>query len=250
MESFRNKVAVITGGSRGIGAAVAHKLASMGCNIVLNYNKNLNSATQLLNKFKQKDIKILLIKADVTKIDEIDYLFNTALNEFGKIDILINSAGVSQIIDYDKITEEDWDKVMNVNLKGTFFCCQRGLKIMKKQKFGNIVNLASTAGQMGGFIVGVNYSCSKAGVICLTKSLSKAAIKFGVNVNCVAPGLISTDMTDEYPLDIVQNMQKNIPIERLGTAQEVADGIIFLASNKASYITGTTLYINGGTYLG
>lgn len=250
MNNFINKVALITGGSRGIGASVALKLASSGCNIALNYNNNFESATKLFHELKKYDVKVVLVKADVSILSEIDKMFETVIHEFGKIDILINSAGVSQIINYEKITEDDWDNVMNVNLKGTFFCCQRALKIMIEQKSGKIVNLASTAGQMGGFIVGVNYSASKAGVICLTKSLSKSAIKYGVNVNCVAPGLISTDMTNEYPINIVNDMEKNIPIGRLGTPDEVADGIVFLASSQASYITGTTLYINGGTYLG
>lgn len=250
MDNFNNKVALITGGSRGIGASVALTLASKGCNIALNYNSNLESATKLYNELIKYNVKVFMVKANVSIISEIDKMFISVLNEFKKIDILINSAGVSQIVDYDKITEDDWDNVMNINLKGTFFCCQRALKTMKEQKSGSIVNLASTAGQMGGFIVGVNYSASKAGVICLTKSLSKSAIKYGVNVNCVAPGLISTDMTEEYPDNIVSDMKKTIPIGRLGTPQEVADGIVFLASSEASYITGTTLYINGGTYLG
>jgi 3-oxoacyl-[acyl-carrier protein] reductase len=250
MTGFKDKVALITGGSRGIGASVALKLASLGCNIAINFNSNLEAAIVLRNQLLNYNVKVILIKADVAILSEIDKMFKSVLDEFGKIDILINSAGISQIVDYDKISEYDWDKVMNVNLKGTFFCCQAALKIMIKQHSGSIVNLSSTAGQMGGFIVGVNYSASKAGVICLTKSLSKVAIKYGVNVNCVAPGLISTEMIDEYPASIVSDMKKNIPIGRLGTAEEVADGIVFLASSQASYITGITLYINGGTYLG
>jgi 3-oxoacyl-[acyl-carrier protein] reductase len=221
-----------------------------GCNLVINYKSDGKSAEETAAEARKLGVRAHICQADMSKVDEIDRLVRFTKEQFGRIDILINSAGISQIIDYAKISEKDWDDMMELNVKGTFFCCQKVIEIMKEQKGGKIVNLASTAGQMGGFIVGVNYSVSKAGVICMTKSLSKAVIKHGININCVAPGLIDTDMTTEYPPEMVQNMKSGIPIGRLGSADEVADGIVFLASEQASYIVGTTLYINGGTYLG
>lgn len=250
MYNFKNKIALITGGSRGIGKACALKLAEDGCDLVINYKSDEKSAEETAEQARKFGVKAAIFKADMSKVSEIDNLVKFTVEQFGRIDVLINSAGISQIIDYSKITEEDWDKMMELNEKGTFFCCQKVIEIMKNQKSGKIVNLASTAGQMGGFIVGVNYSVSKAGVICMTKALSKVAVKHGINVNCVAPGLIDTDMTTSYPPETVESMKSGIPIGRLGSADEVADGIVFLASEKANYIVGTTLYINGGTYLG
>lgn len=250
MYNFKNKIALITGGSRGIGKACALRLAQGGCNLVINYRSDERSAEETAEQARKFGVKALIFKADMSKVSEIDALVNYTVEQFGRIDVLINSAGIAQIIDYSKITESDWDNMMELNEKGTFFCCQKVIEVMIKQKSGKIVNLSSTAGSMGGFIVGVNYSVSKAGVICMTKALAKVAVKHGINVNCVAPGLIDTDMTTAYPAEIVANMKSGIPIGRLGSADEVADGIVFLASDKANYIVGTTLYINGGTYLG
>lgn len=250
MYNFKDKIALITGGSRGIGRSCALKLAADGCHLVINYKSDKQSAEETAAKAKEYGVKALICQADMSKVAEIEKLVNFTVEQFGRIDILINSAGIAQIVDYSQITEEDWDGMMELNLKGTFFCCQKVMEVMKKQQSGKIVNLASTAGQMGGFIVGVNYSVSKAGVICMTKSLSKPAIKHGININCVAPGLIDTDMTTSYPPESVAGMKGGIPIGRLGSADEVADSIVFLASDQASYFVGATLYVNGGTYLG
>lgn len=250
MYNFKDKIALITGGSRGIGRSCALKLAADGCHLVINYKSDKQSAEETASKAREYGVKALICQADMSKVAEIEKLVNFTVEQFGRIDILINSAGIAQIVDYSQITEEDWDGMMELNLKGTFFCCQKVMEVMKKQQAGKIVNLASTAGQMGGFIVGVNYSVSKAGVICMTKSLSKPAIKHGININCVAPGLIDTDMTTSYPPESVAGMKGGIPIGRLGSADEVADSIVFLASDQASYFVGATLYVNGGTYLG
>ena len=250
MYNLKDKIALITGGSRGIGKACALKLAQEGCHLVINYKSDSQAAEATAAEAVKYGVKALTYKANVSKVDEINNLVDFVVKQFGRIDVLVNSAGISQIIDYTKITENDWDEMLELNAKGAFFTCQKVIEVMKKQKAGKIVNLASTAGQMGGFIVGVNYSVSKAGVICMTKSLSKVAIRHGININCVAPGLIDTDMTTAYPPDMVESMKNGIPIGRLGSAEEVADGILFLVSEKANYIVGTTLYINGGTYLG
>ena len=250
MIDFKGRTALITGGSRGIGRACALTLAGLGCKVAINYSKHAAAADEVVAEARKRGVEAKAYRADVTDVEAIRTMMKSVATDFGRIDILINSAGISQIVSVNDMTEQDWDRMMQVNLKGTFFCCQEMLKLMMAQRGGRIVNVASTAGQMGGFIVGVNYSASKAGVICLTKSLSKYAIASGVAVNCVAPGLIDTEMTSEYPPERVKSMASSIPIGRLGSAQEVANGIVFLASDAASYITGTTLYINGGTYLG
>ncbi|MDI9337861.1 MAG: SDR family oxidoreductase [Alphaproteobacteria bacterium] len=250
INNFENKIALITGGSRGIGKQVSIKLATLGATTIINYNTNKNEALLTQTSIIEKGGKAEIFKADMSNIKEIESLYNYIQKTYKQLDILVNSAGICQIIDYSNISEDDWDKMMEVNLKGTFFSCQKALEIMTPQKSGKIINVASTAGQMGGFIVGVNYAVSKAGVICLTKSLSKPAIKNGIHINCVAPGLIDTDMVDAFPTQLVANMKNNIPINRLGTSSEVADSIVFLASEQSSYFVGATLYINGGTYLG
>jgi 3-oxoacyl-[acyl-carrier protein] reductase len=250
MMDFHGKTALITGGSRGIGRACALTLARLGCQVAISYLSNESAANEVAESARQSGAVARAYRTDVTRVDEIRELVQTVAKDFGRIDILINSAGISQIVAVPDLTEADWDRMMEVNLKGAFFCCQEVLKHMQAQKVGRIVNVASTAGQMGGFIVGVNYSASKAGVICLTRSLAKYAVPYGVTVNCVAPGLIDTEMTSAYPADRVRSMVTSIPMGRLGSAQEVANGVAFLASDAASYITGTTLYINGGTYLG
>ena len=250
MIDFHGKTALITGASRGIGRACALTLAKHGCQLALNYQQSKAASDEVVQAARKHGVVAKAYQADVTRVGEIRALVQSVTEDFGRIDVLINSAGISQVVPVPDLSEADWERMMNVNLKGTFFCCQAVLKQMLAQKSGRIVNLASTAGQMGGFIVGVNYSASKAGVICLTKSLAKYALPHGVTINCVAPGLIDTEMTTAYPPAQVESLVASIPMKRMGSAQEVANGIVFLASDAASYITGTTLYINGGTYLG
>ncbi|MEI6564638.1 MAG: 3-oxoacyl-ACP reductase family protein [bacterium] len=250
MIEFQGKTALITGGSRGIGRACALTLAKLGCQVAVCYQRNEAAANEVVQAANQSGVAACAYRADVTQVDQIEALVQSVLKDFKRIDVLINSAGISQVVSVPDLTEQDWDRMMAINLKGAFFCCQVVLKHMQAQKGGRIVNVASTAGQMGGFIVGVNYSASKAGVICLTKSLSKYALPYGVAINCVAPGLIDTEMTTAYPSEKAGPLVDSIPMKRMGSAQEVANGIVFLASDAASYITGTTLYINGGTYLG
>lgn len=247
---FRGKVALITGGSRGIGRACAESLGKLGCNVGITYNQSRAEAESLVAQLAEGDGRGKCYHADVAHANAARDVVKSVAEDFGSLDILINAAGISQIVDVSQLNEDDWDQMLAVNLKGTFFACQEALNIMSGHGRGRIVNLASTAGQMGGFMVGVNYSASKAGVICLTKSLAKYAAPFGITVNCVAPGLIATDMIADYPQEKVSGMVSAIPLKRMGTAEEVADSVVFLASDAASYITGTTLYVNGGTYLG
>ena len=250
MIDFHGKTALITGGSRGIGRACALLLARLGCKVAITYQSNEAAAAEVVESTGKVGTAAKSYRCEFTDIAAIAATVQSAARELDRIDVLINSAGISQIVSVPDLSEQDWDRMMDINLKGTFFCCKEVLKQMQTQKIGRIVNVASTAGQVGGFIVGVNYSASKAGVICLTKSLAKYALPFGVTVNCVAPGLIDTEMTSAYPKERVAGLVASIPMGRMGSADEVANGVAFLASDAASYITGTTLYINGGTYLG
>jgi len=250
MIDFTGKKALITGGSRGIGRACALTLASHGCDVAVTYHTKAPAADEVVKIAQQKGVCAQSFQVDVEDCDSIRSMFASVVADFGPIDILINCAGICEVIAVPDIGEAEWDRMMDINLKGLFFCCQEALAQMMPRRTGSIVNLASTAGQMGGFIVGVNYSASKAGVICLTRSLAKYCVGSGIRVNCVAPGLIDTDMVLSYPPDRVKSLVGGIPMGRMGTAQEVANGVAFLASDAASYVTGTTLFINGGTYLG
>ena len=250
MLDFGGKAALITGASRGIGRACALTLARYGCSVAVNYHRNDTAANEVVEAARHMGVSAYSYRADIASLEDIRSLVQSVIDQFGRIDVLVNSAGVSQVVAASDITAEDWDRVMRVNLRGLFFCCQQVLRYMKEQRGGRIVNIASTAGQVGGFFIGANYSASKAGVICLTKTLAKDAAPYGVLVNCVAPGLIDTDMVTTYPPEKVDLLVSTIPLGRMGTPQEVANGVAFLASDAASYITGATIYVNGGTYMG
>jgi len=246
---FKGKTALVTGGSRGIGRATAVTLARHGCAVAVGFRAQEQEAQEVVAEARSLGARAQCYRADVERRGEIEGLVGAVLRDFGRLDVLVPGAGISQIVAVPDLGEEDWDRMMRVNLRGCFQTCQAVLPHMMQRGSGSIVTLASTAGSMGGFIVGVNYSASKAGVICLTKSLARFAVKSGVRVNCVAPGLIDTEMTDAYPADMVSGMVSGIPMGRMGTAQEVANAAVFLASDAASYMTGSTVYINGGTYM-
>jgi 3-oxoacyl-[acyl-carrier protein] reductase len=246
---FTGKTALVTGGSRGIGRATALTLARHGCAVAVGYRSQEKDALEVVAEARSRGVQARCYRADVESRGEIEAMVGSVIRDFGRLDILVPGAGISQIVAVPDLLEEDWDRMLRVNLRGCFQTCQAALPHMMERGSGSIVTLASTAGTMGGFIVGVNYSASKAGVICLTKSLARFAVKSGVRVNCVAPGLIDTEMTDSYPADMVSGMVSGIPMGRMGTAQEVANAAVFLASDAASYMTGSTVYINGGTYM-
>jgi 3-oxoacyl-[acyl-carrier protein] reductase len=247
---FRGKAALVTGGSRGIGRATALTLARHGCAVAVGFRTQEAVALEVVAEARSLGAQARCYRADVESRGEIEGLVGAVLRDFGRLDVLVPGAGISQIVAVPDLGEEDWDRMMRVNLRGCFQTCQAVLPHMMGRGSGSIVTVASTAGSMGGFIVGVNYSASKAGVICLTKSLARFAVKSGVRVNCVAPGLIDTEMTDAYPADTVSGMVSGIPMGRMGSAQEVANAVAFLASDAASYMTGSTVYVNGGTYMG
>jgi 3-oxoacyl-[acyl-carrier protein] reductase len=242
--SFKDKVAIVTGAASGIGKSCALSFAEKGAKVVV-VDLNKRGAEETNLEIQTKGGKAIFIKADISKKEDVESIVNITENNFGGIDILVNCAGICQIRNIEDITEQEWDKVMSVNLKGTFLMCQSILKGMKKYKGGKIVNMASLAGEVGGIMVGVNYAASKAGIICLTKSLAKYAAPYNINVNSVSPGFINTEMTKDFGYN-----PDTIPLGRVGTPGEVSDVILFLCSEAARYITGANIDVNGGIYMG
>lgn len=242
------KTAIITGASRGIGAAIAKRLNELGYNLVLNYKSSTSSMDELINSFSNKDTKNIIVKCDVSNFDEAKNLVDTAFDNFKSVDALINNAGITRDNILAMMTEEEFDSVIDINLKGSFNCCRHIAKKMIKQKYGRIVNISSVVGIMGNSGQ-VNYSASKAGIIGMTKSMARELAKKNILVNAIAPGFIQTEMTDKIPGDIKEEMIKNIPLQRLGMPDDIADAVEFLVSEKSSYITGQVLSVNGGFYI-
>ncbi len=239
------KVAIVTGAGQGIGKAIALALAREGTDVIVN-DINLGSAEEVADEIEIMERKAIPIRADVSKIDEVKLMVETALGKFRKIDILINNTGICQLTCIADLREEDWDRVMDINLKGVFLCSQAVVTEMKKQKFGRIVNIGSVAGKIGGILVAPNYSASKAGVICFTKSLAKDAAPFGITVNCINPGVIDTPLTQAYPPAKKKALIESTPLGRMGRPEEVAEAVVFLVSDAASFITGESINVNGG----
>ena len=239
------KVAFITGGSRGIGKEVATKFAENGYNIVINYVSDKTNVEQLRNEWESKGVKTLILKADVTKTEEVENVVKTAIDTFGKIDVLVNNAGITRDNLLMRMSEEEFDKVIETNLKGTFIVTKAVTKYMMKKRSGSIINLSSVVG-VAGNAGQCNYSASKAGVIGFTKSVAKELASRNIRANAVAPGFIETDMTAVLSDAVKENIHNQIPLKRMGTAKEVANLIYFLGSDESSYITGQVINVDGG----
>ena len=246
MEESR-KVALITGGSRGIGKQVAMKFAKKGFNIAINYVSDKTDVNSLESEIKSQnsEIEVLLIKTDVTSYEDSENMVKQIVEKFGKIDVLVNNAGITKDALLMRMKEEDFDKVIQVNLKGTFNVTKAVVPYMMKRKSGNIVNLSSVVGVTGN-AGQCNYSASKAGIIGFTKSLARELASRNIRLNAVAPGFIKTDMTEVLSDSIKEGINEQIPLKRMGTAQEVANVIYFLGSEQSSYITGQVINIDGG----
>ena len=239
------KVAFITGGSRGIGKEVATKFAENGYNIVINYVSDKTNVEQLRNEWESKGVKTLILKADVKKTEEVENVVKTAIDTFGKIDVLVNNAGITRDNLLMRMSEEEFDKVIETNLKGTFIVTKAVTKYMMKKRSGSIINLSSVVG-VAGNAGQCNYSASKAGVIGFTKSVAKELASRNIRANAVAPGFIETDMTAVLSDAVKENIHNQIPLKRMGTAKEVANLIYFLGSDESSYITGQVINVDGG----
>ena len=244
------RVAIVTGGSRGIGSAVVELLAFCGTHVVVNYVSDVNAADETVNLAESLGVKAIAIQADVSRLDEAELLVQETVEEFGRVDFLICNAGIWIGAEVESISEELWDRTLDINLKGTWSVCRAAVPQMKQQRFGRIVIVSSTAGQRGEANVS-NYAASKGGQIAFTKSLAPELGSFGITVNSVAPGWVETDMTAEVFADPVQrkSIGKGIPLGRAATPEEIAGPIVFLCSEWASHITGEVLNVNGGSVL-
>ena len=240
------RCAIVTGGSRGIGKAICKRLASDGINIMFNYNSNEEEAKKVIQVCESYGVKAYAIKADVSKASECEKLVETAMEHFdGKVDILINNAGITRDNLIVRMSDEDFEDVIDVNLKGAFYMMRAAAKIMLKQKSGKIVNISSVIGVMGN-AGQTNYAASKAGIIGMTKSLAKELAGRKINVNAVAPGMIRTDMTDVLSDKAKENIKQAIPFKEMGEADDIANVVSFLVSNDSCYITGQTICVDGG----
>ncbi|MGB3612762.1 MAG: 3-oxoacyl-[acyl-carrier-protein] reductase [Elainellaceae cyanobacterium] len=239
-----DQVAVVTGASRGIGRAIALQLAAEGAKVAVNYARSAEAAEAVVSEIQAMGSEAIAIQADVSQEEEVKACFKTVMDQWGRVDVLVNNAGITRDTLLMRMKPADWQAVINLNLTGVFFCIQAVTKPMLKQRSGRIINIASVSGQMGN-PGQANYSAAKAGVLGLTKTVAKEMATRGITVNAVAPGFIETDMT--HDLKAAEDILKFIPLGRFGKPEEVAGLVRFLAADPAgAYITGQTLTIDGG----
>ena len=242
---LEGKVAFVTGGSRGIGKAIALTLAEAGADVAINYAGNVAAAEEVAAEIRKMGRRALILQGDVSKTEIAAEMMDAVVAEFGHYDILVNNAGITRDGLLMRMKEEDWDAVLNTNLKGVYNCTKAAIKYMMKQKSGKIVNISSVVGVMGN-AGQANYAAAKAGCIGFTKSVAKEVASRGITVNAVAPGFIATDMTNILPEKVVEEMAAGIPLKRAGQPVDVAKAVLFLVSDDAAYITGQTLHVDGG----
>ena len=241
-----NKIIVVTGGSRGIGAEIVKHLSKLGYTVILNYNKSQTCAKNVENELKKQGITVNIFKADVSQKEEAEDLIKYVLNKYGKIDVLINNAGVSQTKLFTEISDEDWQDMINNNLNSAFYCTRATVKSMIKNKQGLVINISSIWGVTGGSME-VHYSTAKSGLIGFTKALAKELGPSNIRVNAIAPGIINTDMNKEYSKEEIEDVKSQIPLEKIGNTIDIAKCIEWLI--KDEYTTGQVISINGGWYI-
>ena len=242
---LKDKIAIVTGGSRGIGKEICLKFASLGANLVINYIGDKTQAEDTKAECEKLGAKVALSEGDVSKMADCEKLFQTAMDTFGRVDILVNNAGITRDNLLMRMSEEEFDAVIAVNLTGTFNCMKQAARPMMKQKYGKIINMASVVGVTGN-AGQVNYAASKAGVIGMTKSMAKELANRGVTVNAIAPGFIRTAMTDVLSDDVKAEITRVIPMGVMGETEDVANLAAFLASDASRYITGQVINVDGG----
>jgi len=245
--SFKGKVAVVTGGSRGIGYAVASALVREGAALTL-CGRDRVALEKVAAELETRGAQVLAVKADVTESTEVDRVIEACLERFGTLNILVNNAGITRDNLLLRMKDAEWDAVLDTNLKGVFYCTRAALRPMLKQRGGRIINLTSVVGVMGN-PGQANYAAAKAGIIGLTKATAKEVASRGITVNTVAPGFVETDMTHALDPDLQGRIRGQIPLGRFATPEEVAELVVFLASDRAAYITGQVIHINGGLWM-
>lgn len=245
--TLQGKVAIVTGGTRGIGRAVVAALAQEGAAVTL-CARDLPQTEKVAADLRSSGAQVLAVKADVTRASDVEEMVEACLTRFERVDILVNNAGITRDGLLLRMKDEDWDAVLNVNLRGAFYCIRAALRPMIKQRSGRIINITSVVGVMGN-PGQANYAASKAGIIGLTKAVAKEVVSRGITVNAVAPGFIETEMTGSLNPELKARMLAQIPLGRFGTPEEVAALVLFLASDRAAYITGQVLHINGGLWM-
>lgn len=245
MGRFDGKTAIVTGASRGIGREIAILLGKEGARVAVNYSGSQEKAEEVVGLIKQSGGDAFAIQANVSDAEQVKQMIDETLKTFGSIDMLVNNAGITRDNLLMRMKEDEWDDVININLKGVFLCTKAVTRQMMKQRAGKIVNLASIVGVIGN-PGQANYVAAKAGVIGLTKTTARELASRNITVNAVAPGFITTDMTDALPEDVKAQMLTSIPLGKLGSAEDVAGAVAFLLSNDANYITGQTIHVDGG----
>lgn len=244
---FKGQVALVTGGARGIGKTIAANLAKKGVSLAI-ADVSVESAGETARELASLGVKTSALRLDVSKSDQVVKAFEDIVREFGRLDIVVNNAGITKDGLVLRMKEEDWDAVININLKGVFLCSKEAVKVMVKQKYGRIINIASVVAFMGN-PGQANYSASKAGIVGLTKTVAREYASRGITVNAVAPGFIATAMTDALAENVKREMLKSIPVGKFGSVDDVANAVAFLASPESGYITGHVIHVNGGMYM-
>lgn len=248
MGKLDGKTAVVTGASRGIGRAIAIELAKEGANVVVNYSGSKEKADEVVEEIIKLGSKAISVQANVSDAESVQSLMKAAVEQFGSIDILVNNAGITRDNLIMRMKEEEWDEVINTNLKGVFLATKAVTRQMMKQRSGRIINISSVVGVLGN-AGQANYVAAKAGVIGLTKTTARELASRNILVNAVAPGYIATEMTEALPEDVKKAISEQIPLAKIGDPQHIAKAVVFLASDDASYITGQTLHVDGGLYM-
>ncbi len=243
--SLEGRVAVVTGGSRGIGRAIALELARRGANVVVNYVSSSGAADEVVAEIEKLGRKGLAVQADVANVEQANHLIKTAADTLGQIDILVNNAGITRDMLIMMMSEEDWDAVIDTNLKGTFNCAKAAVRLMMRKRYGRIINITSISGQIGN-AGQTNYSASKAGQIGFTKALAREVAGREITVNAIAAGYVDTDIWANVPAEAQAAFKDMIPLGRTGQPEDIAYAVAFLASDQAAYITGQTLAVDGG----